>query len=248
MLSSSDIRGISFSKSMHGYKQDEVDVLLDKVEADYEQNERTIRAMQDEIERLKNEIEGYKSSQNSIQNVLLNAQRLADQIVAEAKEKSAEIIGEAQKNVDVFAAKEKELSAAFEEKASQRKTAVEKEIESTLRAAKLKNDSIEAATNDSVARQQLLFDKLKLEISAFKADVTKRYKEHLEILQKLPDEVPMDPKRIAEAVSAAVDRVPNEEEFIARPKAATNAVSAGFTVTDIINAADVETAVEEEEE
>ena len=85
MLSSSDIRGISFSKSMHGYKQDEVDVLLDKVEADYEQNERTIRALQDEIERLKNEIEGYKSSQNSIQNVLLNAQRLAAQIVAEAK-------------------------------------------------------------------------------------------------------------------------------------------------------------------
>ena len=74
MLSSTDIRDIKFSKAVGGYRQDEVDVLLDKVEADYEQNERTIRALQDEIQRLNREIEGYKSSQDSIQQVLLNAQ------------------------------------------------------------------------------------------------------------------------------------------------------------------------------
>lgn len=219
MLSSNDIRTISFSKAVHGYRQDEVDVLLDKVEADYEQNERTIRAMQDEIERLKGEIENYKSSQNSIQSVLLHAQKLADQMIAEAREKSAAIIAEAQQNVDRFAAKEKELSIAFEEKAGQRKAAVEKEIDETLRAAQLKSTALENAANDSVARQQLLFDKLKLEISAFKADITRKYKEHLEILQKLPDEVPMDPKRIAEAVSAAIDRMPDPESYIQQTEA-----------------------------
>lgn len=220
MLSSSDIRGMTFSKSLNGYRQDEVDVLLDKVEADYEQNERTIRAMQDEIERLKGEIENYKSSQNSIQSVLLHAQKLADQMIAEAREKSAAIVNEAQNSVDRFAAKEKELSIAFEEKAGQRKASVEKEIEQTLRDAQLRKTAIEDAANDSVARQQLLFDKIKLEISAFKADVTRRYKEHLEILQKLPDEVPMDPKRITEAVSAVIDRLPEPESFI--PKTETN--------------------------
>lgn len=213
-MTSNDIRAVSFSKAVHGYRQDEVEVLLDKVEADYEQNERTIRALQDEIERLKAEIEEYKSSQSSIQTVLLQAQKLADQMIVEAREKSAAIINEAQRNVDDFAAKEKELSVVFEEKAAQRKSTVEKEIEETLRTAQLKKTALENAANDSVARQQLLFDKLKLEISAFKADITRKYKEHLEILQKLPDEVPMDPKRIAEAVSAIIDRVPDTESFI----------------------------------
>lgn len=248
MLSSSDIRGISFSRSMHGYKQDEVDVLLDKVEADYEQNERTIRAMRDEIEKLKGEIENYKSSQNSIQSVLVHAQRLADQMIAEAKEKSAAIISEAQHNVDRFAAKEKELSIAFEEKAGQRKAAVEKEIEETLRAAQLKSAAVENAANDAVARQQMLFDKLKLEISAFKADITRKYKEHLEVLQKLPDEVPMDPKRVAEAVSAAIDRMPEPETFIPQPQtpvaASETSVAqnkSGFTVTGVEETTEEET-------
>ena len=199
---------------MGGYRQDEVDVFLDKVEADYEQNERTIRALQDEIEKLGAEIEDYKNSQESIQTVLLNAQKLADQMIAEAKEKSAVIIADAQKSVDDFAAKEKELSVAFEAKAGQRKAALERDIDETVREAEKKNKALKAAAEDAVARQQVLFDKLKLEISAFKADITRRYKEHLEILQKIPDEVPMDPVRITEIVSAAIDQVPNPQNFI----------------------------------
>lgn len=35
------------------------------------------------------------------------------------------------------------------------------------------------------------------------------------MLKALPDVAPMDPKRIAEVVSAAVDKVPNPESFIA---------------------------------
>jgi len=50
MLSSNDIRDIKFSKSVGGYKQDEVDVLLDKVEADYEQYERTVSDLQGVVE------------------------------------------------------------------------------------------------------------------------------------------------------------------------------------------------------
>lgn len=63
------------------------------------------------------EIETLKSSQNSIQNVLLSAQKLADQIVDEAKQKSEEIIDNAQSNIEVMTAREKELATAFELKA-----------------------------------------------------------------------------------------------------------------------------------
>ena len=92
MLSAKEIRNVKFSKSMSGYKQEEVDILLDKVESDYEQFERTLREMAAKIEQLKAELEESKSSQGSIENVLISAQKLADKIVEEAKTKLDKMI------------------------------------------------------------------------------------------------------------------------------------------------------------
>lgn len=214
MLSSKDIRNVKFSKSVGGYKQEEVEILLDKIEADYDQFERTVSDLNSKIEKLNGEVESYKNSQESIQSVLISAQRLADQIVDEAKAKSDEIVRNAESSIEMITAKEKELTLAFDRKASERKAQAEKELEDTVKAATEKSNSIERATEDSVRRQQLLFDKLKLEISAFKAEITRTYKEHLEVLQKLPDQVPMDPTQIAKLVSDEYNKVPNVEDFI----------------------------------
>lgn len=201
MLSSNDIRNVKFSKSVGGYKQEEVDILLDKIENDYEHYERTVRELTDKIESLNNQIDGFKETQGSIQNVLLSAQRLADQIVEEAKVKSEEIINNAEANISIITAREKELSNAFELKASERKAMVEDEINEMLTLAKKKSEAIEKATEESVNRQQLLFDKFKVEVLNFKTDITKKYKEHLELLHTIPDAAGMDPMRIAEVIA-----------------------------------------------
>lgn len=214
MLSAAEIRNVKFAKAVGGYKQEEVDILLDKIESDYVQNERIVKEFQAKIEALNKELEEMKASQNSIQNVLLSAQRLADKIVSEAKEKSDEIIKNAEANISVITAREKELATTFEYKAQERKSLLEKELADMVTNAKLKADAMTAAAEDSVARQQLLFDKLKMEIAAFKASVSAKYKEHLEILSTIPDTVPSDPKRMAEIVSTAVDKVPEPEQFI----------------------------------
>ena len=52
MLSANEIRNVRFSTAMGGYKKEEVDVLLDKVEADYEQFERTLHEMNNKISEL----------------------------------------------------------------------------------------------------------------------------------------------------------------------------------------------------
>ena len=214
MLSAAEIRNAKFSKAMSGYKQEEVEILLDKVEADYAQFERIIKEFQIKVESLQNEISDLKESQASIQNVLLSAQKLADKIVAEAKEKSDEIVRNAEANITIITAREKELSAAFELKAQERKGELEKELTQMVNNAKLKADSVTAAAQDSVERQQLLFDKLKMEIAAFKAGITAKYKDHLEILSSIPDSVPTDPKRIAQIVATAVDKTPDPMEFV----------------------------------
>ena len=43
MLSAAEIRNVKFTKAMGGYKQEEVDVLLDRVEADYAQFDRSVK-------------------------------------------------------------------------------------------------------------------------------------------------------------------------------------------------------------
>ncbi len=214
MLSVKDIREVKFGNSVGGYKKDEVDDFLDHVLEDYREYDRAVSAATEKIDSLKAEIESLKASEDSIQNVLLSAQRLADSIVAEAKEKSAHIIRDAEQSITKITEKERELATAFEQKATARREEVERELEKKTADAERKLAAIERATADSVARQQMLFNRLKIEIAAFKMEVNKTYKEHLESLQKLPEEVPSDPKAIAAAVEDAFNRAPAPESFV----------------------------------
>ena len=201
MLSSKELRNVKFSNAMGGYKKEEVDILLDKLEVDLDKYERVFAEQNAKIEELKAEIENYKVSQNSIQNVLLSAQKLADQIVDEAKQKSEQIVKEAEASIELITAKEKELSFAFDRKAGERKAKLEEDVEKYLAAAQEKANKIQKATDDCVEKQQIVFERLKLEVANFKSDITKRYKEHLEILSKLPDTADIDPKLAAKAIA-----------------------------------------------
>ncbi len=226
MLSALEIKSIDFTTGLRGYKTEEVDVFLDKVEADYLQFERLIKDYTAKIEQLETEVENFKSAQNSIQNVLLNAQKLADHIVNEAKEKSEEIISNAEKNIIIITEKEKELAEAFERKANERKAALKLELEQMVEKENLKAQSIVKASEDAVKRQQVLFDKLKLEIVAFKSSVTSKYKEHLNILQEIPDTVDMTPQEMADIISAKIDQIPKAEDFIeTKPQLKSETVS-----------------------
>ena len=206
MLSSNDIRNIKFSKSVSGYKQEEVDIFLDKIEADYISYEKTTAEFQQKIDTLNKEIDDYKNSQSSIQNVLLSAQKLADQIIEEAKEKSDKMISDAEEGVADINNKAKLITENFDSEFTAKKSAAENEILKMLENAQKKSDAITLAAADSVARQQALFDKLKKDIADFRAQVTDAYKNHLELLKQIPNSVSMEPKKVAEILSNEIDK------------------------------------------
>lgn len=206
MLTVTEIRDVKFSRAVGGYKPDDVDVLLDKIEADYAEFERIIKDYEAKVEDLNSQVEDFKNAQNSVQNVLVSAQQLADKIVKEAKEKSEEIVHRAQESITNITAQEKELSAAFELKAQEQKRALDAELENKIAAAQQKADAITSAAEERVQHQQMLFDRLKLEIAAFKASVSAKYKEHIDSLSKLPDSVPSDPKYVTDLLAASYDK------------------------------------------
>lgn len=242
MLTVAEIKEVKFGRAMGGYKTEDVDVLLDKIEADYAAFERMIKEYELKIETLNSEIEGFKSSQSSIQNVLVSAQGLADKIVKEAKEKSEQIITQAQNSIETITVHEKELSAAFELKAQEQKNALEKELKAMIEDARKKAQIITAGAEEQVKKQQMLFDKLKLEIATFKSGITAKYKEHIELIAKIPDTVSEDPKYIADVLGAEYDKrnqVKEEETKEVSGTSKPDEKASGFTI---------ETAESEEEE
>lgn len=214
MLNAKELKNIKFSKQMGGYKQEEVDILLDKIESDYEVFERTIRELKAEIEQKNDEINTLKSSQSSIQEVLINAQKLAEQMIKEAKEKSEEIIKDAENSIVNMTEKQRDVISAFESDQSLRLRRAEEEYDALIAKLEAKKTSVEKATEDCIERQQTLFNKLKFEVSAFKADISAKYKQHIEILSKIPDEVPMNPKSVVEMLSKDTTQTPDVSGFV----------------------------------
>ncbi len=220
MLTTKDVREVTFSKQVNGYRREEVDVFLDKVESDYENYERTVREMSAKIHELEAKLEDSKTSEGSIQSVLLQAQKLADRIVSEAKEKSAAIIEDAKNNLDGFKTREKELSDAFDKKAEERKRVAREALDKIIEEAKENRDRISEATKNTVEKQIQLYNRLKLETAAFKAEIMDKYKSHLELIAKMPESIPATPEEIAAAVDLNVDELLDKEEFIKSLEAA----------------------------
>ena len=214
MISSNDVRDVRFSKAVGGYKQEEVDNFLDAVEVDLRQYEAYVKELEEKLSAATSEVEGYKNSQASLQNVLISAQQLADNIVNEAKNKAQQILADAKAAADTATSEAKNMLVNFDEKLGERKDAAQKEIEEILAAGEAKKVAIETATADAVKREQALFDKIRLEIGAFKNELMDSYKKHLEIISKLPDCVAMDAESAASAVALEFDKIPDVSKFV----------------------------------
>lgn len=211
-----DIQDIRFSKSMSGYKPDEVDDFCDKVYADYLKFAELIKARQERIEKLENQIRDTENSAESINTVLISAQKLADSIVAEAKIKAEDLVEAATNEAENIKQRTKKALEEIDAVITEQKEQAAKESEEMLKDAARKSEGMILAAKDSVAREQLLFDKLKAEVAAFKKEIKIAYKAHLECLSTLPEEVPVSPEQAAIGVEDIINKEPDLRQFIER--------------------------------
>ncbi len=214
MFTSKEIQDSVFSTAMSGYKRDEVDTLLDKIAEDYKQFESVLNSQQTKIAELEKEISDRDVSMSSINSVLISAQKLADNIVEDAKLKADEMIEAANNEAENIKLRTKKALEEIDAVLTEQKNKAQAEVDIMLSDAARKSEGMILAAKDSVTREQLLFDKLKSEVAEFKKQIKESYKNHIESLSKLPDEVVLSPEIAASKIEDIINNEPDLLKFI----------------------------------
>ena len=82
MLTPQDVRSVQFEKNLRGYRTEEVDRFLDKVEEQLTQSENEAEALRKQIadltaenQKLRQEMKDYEADGDMLKSALINAQR-----------------------------------------------------------------------------------------------------------------------------------------------------------------------------
>ena len=244
LLNAKGIKEVTFATSMSGYKKDEVDALLDKAFEDYQQFEVSLSALQNKISSLESELAEKELSMNSINTVLISAQKLADEIVSNAKIESENIINAANNEAESIKLRTKKALEEIDLVLTEQKNNAQAQVDIMLEEAARKSEGMILAAKDSVTREQLLFDKLKSEVAEFKAQIKETYKFHLESLSKLPEEVVLSPELAASTIEDIINKEPDLLKFIEKAPAQfyeeTEEISEEITEEEIIEEEDID--------
>lgn len=215
MYSAEQIRKIEIKKATFGgYNMDEVDDILDEAADSIEHLQKQVADAKAQAQALSDKLDTYSTSESSIHSAIINAQRLADQTVKEASESAGHTLADANMKAELTIKDAQEKADAILAQAEEKADAI-------VNDAIAKTESMIAAAHDSVARQQLLFDKLKVETAQLKETVMQHYARQVELLDAMPDEVPFDAERAAQAIAFAYDQVPDYAAMadVSRPSA-----------------------------
>lgn len=222
MLSIKDINEVSFRKSnFSGYNSDDVDQFIDEVletvtalaKENADAKSRTTDTssriaeltaknteLQEKLSILAEKIESYRADEDGIKEALLSAQRLGNASIREAKAKAETIIADANAKA-----------------------------ESILAEARMKSQNLVESYQSQINEKEKELDAMKREVASFRSSLYEMYREHIAIIEKLPDyDVPEEaeeeePAAVAAPVEPAPQAVivaePEEEEEIPVPAA-----------------------------
>ena len=185
MLTSQDVRNVQFEKNLRGYRTEEVDRFLDKVEEQLRQDDALAEELRKQIadltaenQRLHEEMKNYEADGDMLKSALINAQRMGENVIREANQKSEEILHRANLRGDDIIRDANEL----------------------LQKASDRADEIINEANDKKLAEERECDRVRLEVTRFKSDVLNLYRSHVESLSRLPEFQKEEPEAAEPAV------------------------------------------------
>lgn len=179
MLTVDQINNVVFSKARGGYSTAEVDDFIDKCADTVAGLIEERNTSNKKLEVLADKLVEYRNEEDSIRAALVNAQRLGDTIVRESNQKAALTLEDA-------TIKAEKLVADAEKKAQ---------------------ETLDGIT-DQVKAQEAELARLQHEVAMFKERMLAIYKEHLSLINVLPEEPVVEETPVEE---------PAAEEPIAEP-------------------------------
>ena len=198
MLTPDVLESKVFQASGRGaYRAEDVDAFFAEVSASYAQMFKENGELIKKISLLAGKVEKYKEEEDSLKRALISAQALADKIVKDAEESVAgskeQAETEAKAILDKANAEAKEAVLAAEAQA--------KEI---LAKSEAKADDLLGTANRTMTQKGLELDMLKKEAAEFKASLLNLYKDHLSLINSIPDYVE---EQMAEETTEAAEEV-----------------------------------------
>ena len=205
MLTPQDVHSVQFEKSFRGYRIEEVDRFLDRIEEQLKSSaeeldrlQQQVQQLQSENQRLAKETEDYRADGEIMKSALINAQRIGENVIREANQKAEEII----------------------HKANIRSDDIIRDANDLLQKATDRADEIVREASDQRMLEEREYERVRLEVTRFKADVLNLYRSHVESLSRLPEYTPDAP------VEAVQDDAAEEANATADAPAADTAEDA----------------------
>jgi len=186
VLTISEIKNKKFEKATFGYKVEDVEAFLNKV-IDYAvalENEKAEN--EKKLVVLASKIEEYRNEEDSIRQALLDARKLGDSILKEAKNR-AEII---------------------------------------MRDATIKSENIVKNVKDDVKREEVILNKMKREVDAFRSKMLTMYGTHIDMIKSIPEIERQKEEEVEESVAAEEVVAPEVVEEVPETIEATEATEA----------------------
>ena len=94
-MNAEDIHNVTFDKAMRGYRPEEVDAYLDQVAAELERLQTEKADAEKKMYILAEKVDQYRNDEETLKTALLNAQRMGESVIHEARQKAETIIYDA---------------------------------------------------------------------------------------------------------------------------------------------------------
>ena len=197
---------IKFRTAFIGYQKSDVDAYVTRIKIELEEQEKQQKKLEEELQEQKTEIEDqqknldeaekkyedlkreYEEYRNrmeaegadpkTIQDAILNAQRMSEIVIVEAQQKAMDI----------------------REKARQDRKQKEEEGKKMVEDAKAEALRVTSEAELRCDSLQHEYDRILMDVTGFKAEIMKMYRKHMELLAALP------PKEIVEAEEISEDQ------------------------------------------
>ena len=206
MLTPDAVKSKQFQATGRGaYRADDVDGFFAEVSASYEQMFKENGELIKKISLLANKVEKYKDEEDSLRKALISAQTLADKIVKDAKDSIAGTLEAANEDAD-------KIRAAAEDEAKKIVAKAKAEADAVLLQSKKDADEILGAVNRKVMKESLEFEMLQKKAAEFRAHLLGLYKEHLNLINAIPEYVAEEMPKEASAAQETAPTEPVEED------------------------------------